>query len=61
MNQFGLPRAVDEIEIGLGHLKFHIYPHQVKLTNHSSVSNQLTNHNPGSHSNRDCQRCDCSC
>ena len=37
MNQFGLPRAVDEIEIGLGHLKFHIYPHQVKLTNHSSA------------------------
>ena len=31
MNQFGLPRAVDEIDIGLGQLKFHIYPHQVHI------------------------------
>ena len=31
MNQFGLPRAVDEIGIGLSHLKFHIYPHQVHI------------------------------
>ena len=31
MNQFGLPRAVDEIEIGLGHLKIHLYPHQVHI------------------------------
>ena len=29
MNQFGLPRAVDEVEIGLGRLSLHIYPHQV--------------------------------
>ena len=31
MNQFGLPRAVDEIDIGLGQLKFHVYPHQVHI------------------------------
>ena len=32
MNQFGLPRAVDtgRIEVGLGRLSFHIYPHQVR-------------------------------
>ena len=29
MNQFGLPRAVDEVEIGLGRLSLHIFPHQV--------------------------------
>jgi len=29
MNQFGLPRAVDEVEIGLGRLSFHLYPHQM--------------------------------
>ena len=32
MNQFGLPRAVDEVEVGLGRLSFHIYPHQVYHT-----------------------------
>jgi len=31
MNQFGLPRAVDEVEVGLGRLSFHIYPHQVHI------------------------------
>ena len=29
INQFGLPRAVDEVEVGLGLLTFHIFPHQV--------------------------------
>ena len=29
MNQFGLPRAVDEVEVGLGHLALHVFPHQV--------------------------------
>ena len=38
MNQFGLPRAVDEIEIGLGHLKFHIYPHQVTDKSQLSIT-----------------------
>jgi len=31
MNQFGLPRAVDEVEVGLGRLSFHVYPHQVHI------------------------------
>ena len=40
MNQFGLPRAVDEIEIGFGHLKFHIYPHQVHIL--TEIANAVT-------------------
>ena len=31
MNQFGLPRAVDEVELWLGPLKLHVYPHQVHI------------------------------
>ena len=27
--KFGLPRAVDEVEVGLGRLLLHIFPHQV--------------------------------
>ena len=30
MNQC-LPRAVDEVEVGLGRLRFHINPHQVRF------------------------------
>lgn len=29
MNQFGLPRAVDELQLNLGALKLHVFPHQV--------------------------------
>ena len=28
--QFGLPRAVDEVEVGLGNLLLHVFPHQVE-------------------------------
>jgi len=40
MNQFGLPRAVDEVEIGLGRLSFHIYPHQVHIL--SEIASAVT-------------------
>jgi autophagy-related protein 2 len=33
MNQFGLPRAVDEVQLNLGALKLHVFPHQVKIFN----------------------------
>ena len=29
MNEYGLPRAVDEVEMNLGVLKLHVLPHQV--------------------------------
>ena len=29
VNQFGLPRAVDEVEVGLNRLLLHVFPHQV--------------------------------
>ena len=29
LNQYGLPRAVDEVELNLGTLKLHAFPHQV--------------------------------
>jgi len=40
MNQFGLPRAVDEVEIGLGRLSFHLYPHQVHIL--SEIASAVT-------------------
>ena len=34
LNQYGLPRAVGEVEMSLGTLKLHVFPHQVeKLIN----------------------------
>merc|ERR1719509_716548 len=31
VNQFGLPRAVDEVEVGLNRLLLHVFPHQVHI------------------------------
>ena len=40
MNQFGLPRAVDEVELWLGPLKLHVYPHQVHIL--TEIANAVT-------------------
>ena len=55
MNQFGLPRAVDEVEIGLGRLSFHLYPHQV--SQHYYDLHTIIIIISGSHSLGDCQCC----
>ena len=33
LNQYGLPRAVGEVEMSLGTFKLHVFPHQVGKIN----------------------------
>ena len=57
MNQFGLPRAVDDVEVGLSRLIFHVNPLQVRFKLGRLI---LTTTMLGTHTLRDSQCWHCA-